>query len=181
MLGGERTASTGDQGVAIIGDNNNVQIAAAPGVTNRSFLYDVCCIIADSNIKETAEYSIEKNSEWSSKMRFNKIKKYKRLFEMHAYSYGDVEEILEGFEKRETLIRHIKSIYIEYVDEDEDLPKDTILSLVKEELLRIVADCNISSGSLLTEEHKAETIYQIMFYAFTKCQLLEPIPEDERE
>ncbi|HFK1513852.1 hypothetical protein [Bacillus paranthracis] len=177
---GNKTAHTGDNGVAVVGDGNDVKIINSIPITNRSFLYDVCCTIADANIEETAEYSISTNSEWSAKMKYNKIKKYAALFDLHSYSYGDVEEILENFEKRTTLIRHIKGIYVVFLIEQEELSKDKILDLVFDELKRIVIECNVSSGNLLTEEQKSETIYQVMFYAFTKCQLLDPIPESER-
>jgi hypothetical protein len=181
MMLGDKSAHTGDNGVAVVGNDNKIQIINALPITNRSFLYDVCCIIADTDINETAEYSIETNSEWSAKMKYNKIKKYKALFQLHSYSYGDVEEILENFEKRTTLIRHIKGIYINFLLEYEELSKDKVLDLVFEQLIRIVKECNVSSGFQLSEEQKSETIYQVMFYAFTKCQLLDPIPESERE
>jgi hypothetical protein len=178
---GNKTAHTGDNGVAVVGNDNEIKIVNSLPTTNRSFLYDVCCIIADADIDENAEYSIHTNSEWNAKMKYNGIKKYARLFDLHSYSYGDVEEILANFEKRAILIRHIKGIYIGFLSEREGLSKDKLLDLVFTKLLRIVKECNISSGNLLTEEQKSETIYQVMFYAFTKCQLLEPIPESERE
>lgn len=174
---GNRVAQTGDDGVAVVGDNNTIKIINSALTTNRSFLYDVCCIIADANIEGTEEYSIHTNSEWSAKMEYNKIRKYAYFFEEHSYSYGDVEDILANFEKRTVLIRHIKRIYMGFLLDNEELSKDSILDLVFEELLRIVVQCNVSSGYLLTEEQKFETIYQIMFYAFTKCQLLAPIPK----
>lgn len=174
---GNKTAHTGDNGVAVIGDGNDIKIINSIPTTNRSFLYDVCCSIANADIEETVEYSIYTNSKWFAKMKYNKIKKYAALFELHSYSYGDVEDILAHFEKRETLIRHIKGIYIGYVMDMEEYPKDKILDLVFNNLFEIVIKCNVSSGYLLTEEQKSETIYQVMFYAFTKCQLLEPVPE----
>lgn len=165
----------------IIGNNNRIgdTLLYIPNPNNRmkrSVLYDVCCTLSKAEMNDREEYALHTNSDWLEKIEYNDIDEYKDVFEMYSFYYGVVEEVLKQIPKREVLIRNIKTIYRKNKRIHFNCTKDEILDAVFNELSEIVVQSDQFSDEGLLEEEKCEAIYLIMFYAFTKCQLLDVVP-----
>lgn len=175
MSSNSLTASDGS--VAIRGNNNNVSQHIVPPIREpkRAFVYEVCKLIVDKNFDENSEYSISENADWTKKIEYNKIEKYKILFEEYSFAREDIEELLNGYENRTKLIRNFKSLYINSVYNFPDANNDFRLDCVFEKLCTTVDESSILSDEIYIEDRN-QSIYQLMFYAFTKCQILEIPP-----
>ncbi|WP_413536692.1 hypothetical protein [Carnobacterium divergens] len=143
-------------------------------VPSISLIYNVCKVISELEFEATEKYSIEKNSEWNSKIAYNEIHSYKTIFQDQYLSYDKVEQALKTIPKRDLIVRNIRTIYQKEKVKNEN--KDEVLDQVFEELSSLVVTSGISCGNELYEEEKNDAIYSVMFYTFTKCQLLEPVP-----
>ncbi|MBC1458504.1 hypothetical protein [Listeria newyorkensis] len=178
---GNREANASDGSGAILGNNNHLEITnniiKPLSHPKRNFIFDICKLIAEADFSNVLEYSISNISGWQHKIEFNKIIKYKSIFEEYSFAREDIEELLNGFEKRTMLVRHIKTMYIHTLHDNPESSNDNRLDIVFQQMCRIVDDVNTSAEGLYLEE-RDEAIYQLMFYAFTKCQLL-MVPSEE--
>lgn len=175
------TIRSGDNSPSVIGNNNRIgdTYLHVPNHNNRmrrSILYDVCCTLSKAEMNFREEYALHTNSDWIEKIEYNHIEKYKEIFEMYSLYYGVVEEVLERIPKRELLIRNIKTTYVKSKNVNANFSKDEILDIVFNNLSEIVVQSDQFSDDPMLEEEKNEAIHLIMFYAFTKCQLLEIVP-----
>lgn len=176
MIGGNDNLTSINGSVLIKGHRNNVnQILPPIREPKRSLVYEVCKMIAEKEFEETSDYSISQNVNWTRKIEHNKIEKYKILFEEYSFAREDIEELLEGYEKRTTLIKHIKTLYINSVFEIPDKDNDFKLDWVFTELCSIVDEADSCTDKIYVEDRN-QAIYQLMFYSFTKCQILEIPP-----
>lgn len=166
-----------DQSIAIDGNKNTInQYLPTPREPKRAFVFNVCKIIVEKNFEENAEYSISSNVNWSKKIEYNQITKYELIFDEYSFAREDIEELLEGYENRTKLIRNFKTLYIDSTYKFPDENNDYRLDWVFESLCNIVDEASDSTNALYIEDRN-QSIYQLMFYAFTKCQILEKPPK----
>lgn len=174
--GAQVTAS--DQSVAIYGKKNTVnQIMARPREPKRAFVFDVCKIIVEKNFEENVKYSISDNVNWTKKIEYNEIVKYEMIFDEYSFAREDIEELLNGYENRTKLIRNFKTLYIDSVCKYPSENNDFRLDWVFESLCIIVDEASEPTNPIYIEDRN-QAIYQLMFYAFTKCQILEKPPKE---
>ncbi|EPH74754.1 TPA: hypothetical protein ACGY62_001448 [Enterococcus faecalis] len=166
-----------DQSIAICGDKNSInQFLTITREPKRAFVFDVCKIIVEKNFEENAEYSISSNANWSKKIEYNQIDKYELIFDEYSFAREDIEELLEGYENRTKLIRNFKTLYIDSTYKFPNENNDYRLDWVFKSLCNIVDESSEPTDALYTEDRN-QAIYQLMFYAFTKCQILEKPPK----
>lgn len=149
--------------------------SGAKATASVSLIYEVCKLISETDFEITEEYSIKKNSEWEEKISYNEIEIYKVIFQDQYYSYDKVGMALKQIPKRDLLVRNVRTIYQK--QKLKSANNDEILEKVFNELSHLVITSGIKNGHELYEEEKNDAIYSVMFYAFTKCQLLEPVPD----
>ncbi len=173
MIGGKDKLTATNGSNLISGNRSSINQYLPPiREPKRSLIYEVCKMIAEKDFEDSSEYSISQNVNWTRKIEYNDIKKYKILFEEYSFAREDIEELLEGYEKRTTLIKHIKTFYINSVFELPDENNDCKLDWVFTKLCIIVDEADGFTDKIYVEDRN-QAIYQLMFYAFTKCQILE--------
>lgn len=166
-----------DKAIAIGGNKNTLnQFLPMPREPKRAFVFDVCKIIVEKNFEENAEYTISSNVNWSNKIEYNQISKYELIFDEYSFAREDIEELLEGYENRTKLIRNFKTLYIDSTYKFQNENNDYRLDWVFESLCNIVDEASDPTNALYIEDRN-QAIYQLMFYAFTKCQILEKPPK----
>ncbi|MDW8727144.1 hypothetical protein Q7W11_09240 [Streptococcus suis] len=173
------SAQSGDNGISIVGDGNigkqiNIN-SSLPSVLPRSLLLEICKRITAMDI-EIAEYSIQENTDWMRKFEFNGVAKYIDIFDDYSDGYDVLCEVLKSIPRSTLMIKKIRTVYIkvkttERINENGDYILEQIFNKLKEE---VCVQGQIGEFELLDEEVDA-AIYLIMFYAFTKCKILEVI------
>lgn len=178
MISNTPQVSASDNSVAIYGRNNNVnQILPAVREPKRAFVSDICKVLVEKNFEGIAEYSIAENANWSKKIKYNEIIKYEMIFDEYSFAREDIEELLEGYEYRTKLIRNFKTLYIDSVFKFKEADNDFRLDWMFNRLCDIVDEsCEVNDSMYIEDRNQA--IYQLMFYAFTKCQILEKPPKE---
>lgn len=164
--------STGDNTVSNIGDNASIVVNQYSNEKkfNRSLLHEFCVRFA--SLPETPnEYDISLSSNIMKKIEYNEIKLYENIFRDCDFYIDDVEEILNFIPKRQNVIRKINYEYIRLRKNNDTADKDEICDLVHNSLLEVV-----SGDSELYIEEAEFAIHSLMYYAFTKCKLLDPVP-----
>lgn len=178
------SAKSGDKGTSIVGNENTLITynfgSHTPKILKRSVIFDVCKIIAELDIDYVDEYSIQNNSDWMEKFEYNKVDLYIEIFDNYSDGYDEVSKVLHGYLKKLIMIKKIRTVYLEVekVREKEKLDGDYVIKQVFNRLKEEVCTRALISGSDLLDEEVDEAIYLIMFYAFTKCKLLKPVPKD---
>ncbi|MFD3261399.1 hypothetical protein ACE3MQ_22655 [Paenibacillus lentus] len=178
------SASSGNNGTSIVGDKNNLTTinlgSRTPKILKRSAIFEVCKIIAELDIDYDDEYSIQKNSDWMEKFEYNKVDLYIEIFDNYSDGYDEVSKVLHGYLKKTLMVKKIRTVYLEVekVREKEELDGDYVIKQVFDRLKEEVCYNALISESDLLDEEVDEAIYLIMFYAFTKCKLLKPLPKD---
>lgn len=138
---------------------------------NRTYLYDFCNKFIE--LSDDAEYSTEFASDIDKKISHNKIDLYRNIFLDCDHYLDDVEDILEDIPRRERIISKINVIYQKTRKFDEWKDEDHLCELVYHKLYNTVAN-DANSSSIKIED--AETaIHSLMYHAFVKCKLLEPV------
>lgn len=176
-------ARSGDNGTSIVGDHNNVlEIkfdSKTPRILKRSVIFDVCKQIAELDIEYDDEYSIQTNSDWMEKFEFNNVDDYIEVFDNYSDRYDEVSKVLHSYLKKTVMIQKIRAVYlkVEKVRKREKLDGDYVIEEVFNRLKEGVLYSEYISGSVSVDEEFDEAIYLIMFYAFTKCKLLKPVPK----
>lgn len=178
-------AKSGDNGASIVGDKNSITTinlgGQTPKILKRSILFDICKTIAELDIVYDDEYSIQQNSDWMEKFEYNKVDLYVEIFDVYSDGYDEVSKVLQGYLKKTIMVKKIRTVYleIEKIREKEDFDGDYVVKQVFERLKQeICYSAWISESDLLDEEVDA-AIYMVMFYTFTKCKLLKPVPKDD--
>ncbi|TCW43231.1 hypothetical protein EC917_1467 [Bacillus thuringiensis] len=79
------------------------------------------------------------------------------------------------------MVKKIRTVYLEVekVRKKEEFDGDYVIKQVFFRLKEEVCYSALISESDLLDEEVDEAIYLIMFYAFTKCKLLKPVPKGE--
>ncbi|SDZ68647.1 hypothetical protein SAMN05421736_13710 [Evansella caseinilytica] len=179
------TARSGDNGTSIVGDKNNLNTfnfgSKTPKILKRSAIFDVCKIIAELDIDYDDEYSIQKNSDWMEKFEYNKVDLYVEIFDNYSDGYDEVSKVLQGYLKKTIMVKKIRTVYLEVerVREKENLDGDYVIKQVFQRLKEEVCYNSYINENDLLDEEVDEAIYLIIFYVFTKCKLLKPVPKDE--
>ena len=178
-------ARSGDYGTSIVGDNNTHKTfnigTQTPRILNRSAIFDVCKTIAELNIEYDDEYSIQTNSDWMEKFEYNKVDLYIDVFDNYSDGYDEVSKVLHSYLKKTIMIKKIRTVYLEVekVRKKDKLDGDYVIQEVFRRLKEEVCYSALIGESDLLDEEVDEAIYLIMFYAFTKCKLLKPVPKGE--
>lgn len=179
------SAKSGDNGTSIVGNENTLSTynfsSQTPKILKRSAIFDVCKIIAELDIDYDDEYSIQNNSDWMEKFEYNKVDLYVEIFDNYSDGYDEVSNVLHGYLKKTIMVKKIRTVYleIEKVREKEKLDGDYVVKQVFNRLKEEVWYSALTSESDLLDEEVDAAIYMIMFYAFTKCKLLKPVPKDD--
>ncbi|MBT2261405.1 hypothetical protein [Bacillus safensis] len=178
------SARSGDNGTSIVGNENKLTTvnigSQTPKILKRSAIFDVCKIIAELDIDYDDEYSIQNNSDWMEKFEHNKVKVYVEIFDNYSDGYDEVSKVLNGYLKKSIMVKKIRTVYLEVekVREEEKFDGDYVINQVFNRIKEEVCYSALISESDLLDEEVDEAIYLIMFYAFTKCKLLKPVPKD---
>ncbi|MGF2009107.1 hypothetical protein [Lactococcus lactis] len=164
----------GDYSNNTIGDYNQITNNFYDTIIpNRTIVYELCMIIADSDI-EVGDYDIRSNVSWTDKLKRNNVESYLEIFDAYCDVYNDFEEILVSqYDKRDKLIRKIQHIYLSVIIKNKSKKDDGdwILDEVYNVLRNTVIQANYNPEEIIIEDIE-RTIILIMFYAITKCQLL---------
>lgn len=147
---------------------------------NRTVLYEFCKQFSESALPEPIANK-EKiiPSGISEKMQYNEISVYEKVFRSCDIYLNDVEEILNQIPKRESIIRKIERIYDHTKIDKKWDNKDQLCKIVYDTLLESVS--TDPQSSQLFDEDAELAIEALMYYAFTKCKLLDPVPKKTEE
>jgi hypothetical protein len=168
--------SDGDHAINNTGNGNVFEInynKSSRIIINRTYLYEFC--VKFSSIEDISEYSIEITSDIEDKMDYNEISVYKELFSECDHYLDDVESILEEIPNRQRILSLINFKYKRLKGLDEWKHKDELCEKVYQYLIHTVGNDQSSSDIILEDAELA--IHALMYYAFVKCKLLDPIPK----
>ena len=177
------SARSGDNGTSLVGDNNTLITfnfgSQTPRILNRSAIFDVCKTIAELDIEYDDEYSIQTNSDWMEKFVHNEVDLYIEVFDNYSDGYDEVSKVLHSYLKKTVMVKKIRTVYLEVekVRKQEKFDGDYVIEQVFRRLKEEVCYSALISETDLFNEEVDEAIYLIMFYAFTKCKLLKPVPK----
>lgn len=180
-----KSAKSGDNGTSIVGDENSLTTYIfdrhTPRILKRSAIFDVCKTIAELDIEYDDEYSIQNNSDWMEKFEYNKVDLYVEVFDNYSDGYDEVSKVLHSYLKKAIMVKKIRAVYLEVerVRKEGNLNGDYVIKQVFDWLKEEVCYSALISESDLLDEEVDAAIYMIMFYAFTKCKLLRPVPKDD--
>ena len=177
MYRDERTIrDTGQDSVNNTGDNNTFYInhgAAKP--LNRTLLYDFCEIFS-STVSDT-NYDLVAASDIQEKMDYNEIVAYREIFHEVEHFIDDVATVLDQIPKRELIVASINHLYDRIKRRDQWPDKDGLCDSVYNEMFEMVA-ADRNSVELYREEAE-RAIHALMYYAFVKCKILDPVPPQQ--
>ncbi|UOR13600.1 hypothetical protein [Halobacillus amylolyticus] len=177
------SARSGDNGTSIVGDDNTLTSIYfdnhTPKILKRSAIFEVCKIIAELEIDYDEEYSIQKNSDWMEKFDYNEVDLYIEIFDNYSDGYDEVSKVIQHYLNKTIMIKKIRTVYLEVekVRGKEKLDGDYVIKKVFDRLKEEICYSALIGGSELLDEEVDAAIYMIMFYAFTKCKLLKPVPK----
>ncbi|UYT10393.1 hypothetical protein [Lactococcus garvieae] len=179
MISSTRAVS-GDGGISGVGETvsivqNNFS-SDIPRILKRSVIFDICQIIAESDINYDDDYSIQHNSDWMEKLSYNNVEVYVDIFDNYSDGYKEISDILQHYIHTTKMVKKIRTVYLEHRGYDDNINGDQIIKEVFECLKEEICDRSQLTGLDLVDEEVDEAIYLIMFYAFTKCKLLKPVP-----
>lgn len=182
MVLNNQSARSGDNGTSIVGDGNRLTTYnfgnRTPNILRRSAIFDVCKIIANLDIEYDDEYSIQNNSDWMEKFDYNNVDLYVSIFDNYSDGYDEVVKVLQEYLKKTIMVKKIRTLYLEAekAREQGQFDGDYVVKHVFDCLKAEVCYNALMSESELLDEEVDEAIYMIMFYCFTKCKLLKPVP-----
>ncbi|WP_313893896.1 hypothetical protein [Psychrobacillus sp.] len=173
-----------NRGITNRGNNNqNLQIDTVNIINkklNRSKLFQFCINFSERIEEEPSENTNLSPSEFDEKMEYNKMGYYKTIFRDCDHYLDDVQTVLNSIPKKHLIISRINYKYLEFksnyiIFEDTDLICREI-----EDYLKIQADNSYSPQDIiLDDEEIIFAIQALMYYTFTRCKILEPVPEEE--
>lgn len=166
----------GDSAVNNTGDGAKFEIHHHNGsqkILNRTYLYDFC--VQFSEVEDNNEsYSTEVTSDIEEKMDYNEIELYKEIFFECDHYIDDVELILEGIPRRQRILSKINNKYRRLKAFEKWQSKDQICEWVYNYLIETIEN-DKNAGDIILEDVEL-AIHALMYYTFTKCKLLDPIP-----
>lgn len=169
-----------NMGIISNGENttNNLEIHQHfPLTLNRTLLFDFCEKIISIGIGYD-EYEITTATNFDDKIQYNEIEIYKEIFYECDYYLEEVELVLEEIPNRQLVLQKINKIYKKEKKFSKENCKDKLCENVYNILFeQVKSDQN--SSSLLIEEVE-QSLHLIMYYSFTKCKLLDPMPKEEK-
>lgn len=182
-FGEKSVAKSGDNGNSIVGNDNNITTVNfdmnTPKVLSKSLIAGVCKTIAEMNIEFEDDYSIQQNSDWMQKFDYNSVKLYIDVFDNYSDGYDEVSKVLQGHLKRTTMIMKIRTVYLQVESrKPSDVDGDYIISQIFDILKEEVCNQDLIMPTGLMNEEVDAAIYLIIFYAFTKCKVLKPVPKE---
>lgn len=143
-------------------------------ILNRTYLYDFC--FKFSEVEDILEsYNTEVTSDIEEKMNHNELDLYKDIFLDCDHYIDDVEAILEEIPKRQRILSTINNKYKRLKKFADWQNKDQLCEWVYEFLIETIENDH-NSGNIFHEDVEL-AIHSLMYYAFTKCKLLDPIPQ----
>lgn len=163
----------GDNNLINTGDVNINNYNSNPGILNRTRLYEFCEQFSFLDDLYEPDYSFELPSDISDKISYNELDEYNEIFKDVSHTLDDVENILSNIPKRGSIIKKIKGIYLNCKIDNKDKSKDQLCKLVFHKLLEQLNYTN--SEASLYEEDTYFAIQCLMYYSFTKCQILDRI------
>lgn len=168
----------GDGSINIDGDGNTATILQYEEF-QRTFLYEVCLAIKEANIHldDDDSFSIKMNSDWLEKLEYNQVKIYAEIFKQESYSFDKLEEVIKSFPNSVEMIRKVRHIYL-FVEKDRESKSedgDYVLEEVFKQLVQLVDESNRPIEKQMPLEEKERYIKLVMFYVFTRCQLLKKV------
>ncbi len=163
---------TGPQSINNTGDGNKININLGGKILNRTLLYDFC--LKFSAIDDDVSYELVVASDIQDKMEYNQIPAYQKIFREVDYYFNDVDYILEQIPKRERILAFINRKYDRLKRTEQWSSKDKLCDLVYDSLFELVASDRNSSEIFWEDVDQA--IHALMYYAFVKCKLLDPVP-----
>lgn len=172
----------GSDSVNTIGNGNVISVVKniENNTFQKSILYDICQAIksADIPLYDNPAYRFIESA-WDEKMDYNRIDVYATIFKQEAFAYRELEVVMKEFTNRAEMILKINHTYRMVLKELDGTTKDNdiVLDNVLCKLMKIVDDSSLPEKRQLYLEQKERYIKLIMFYAFTKCKLLEPVGE----
>ena len=175
IVGNENTMISGN-GNSVVNINGNNNIFNIGLNLKQSLLYDLCKELyykIDFKEVERIEYKLQ-NSDWEEKLKYNKIEEYyKERFTEISYSFDNIEEVLNSLENQDAFIKWLNLKYRKLCTKYKNKPKEEILIILNEKLEELLI--NMKKNDNISIEELSMHIDAIIFYAFTKCKVLEPI------
>ncbi|MCK1987872.1 hypothetical protein MPH48_07075 [Lysinibacillus fusiformis] len=169
----------GDNSNVINGHNNILKQffnTFSPKTVTPSDIHKVCEIL-DGNLSENTDFTFTKNPDWVEKMNYNSLYRYRSTFEEYCMFYESVEEVFTSTAiDGNRLLRVINNIYKDELIDNPDLNSDKIVRNTINSL-RIIVENSYKSTSM-TSEHIEDVIISVVFFAFTRCKILEKPPEN---
>ena len=168
LVNGQENTILKDSNITLI--NNTIRC-------NPSTLYDLCkklCEKIDFKEIEGLEYEMY-NSDWIEKLEYNKIEKvYLNRFKEISLDLDTIEEVVNSLENQDSFIKWINLKYQKLCVKFPEKTKEQILVELNEELEKQL-QITIKNDNIYTIEELSLNIDRILFYAFTKCKVLDPI------
>lgn len=175
MVNRERNASLkGSHDNVVNTGDTNYYYSNTPPKLNRSRLYEFCKEFVEIEGLEESAYSLVLPSDIADKIEYNELKEYKEIFIDVSHTLEDVDRTLSQIPKRGNIIRRIKSIYLNFQIEKNEVSKNELCRLVFDELFQII-DYSNDENKLYVED-TSFAIQSLMYHAFTKCQILDRVP-----
>ena len=177
MFGGPEI-NAGDGSKNVIGDANDLRtivLNAPQPAIHRNYLYDVSKKIIEADIKSSDDYSLESNAAWSRKLDHNNVSvQYREILTGEAYAYDVIEEIMSTFTNRDVLVKKVRHVYLvhEKTRVEQQGDGDSVLQAVFNDLEKALVEHENSLTERMPDEERHRCIWLVMFYVFTKCQLL---------
>ena len=168
---------SGNGNVVVSGNDNSINFPSTP-----STLYKICKMLYQKmNIQEIRkiEYDITHNSEWIGKLEYNKISDYynKRFLEV-SLDIDTIEIVINSLENQDNFIKWLHKRYRMLCIKFPQKNKEEILVELNEELENMLKDAQKNDN--IDIEELSLNIDKILFYGFTKCKILEPVPKRAR-
>lgn len=178
--------SSGDDSISNVGKGNDIRkyvtYNAPRQAIKRSYLYDVSKQILEADIQPSKDFSIKSNAEWDEKFEHNEVsEEYREIISGEAHAYNDIQEIMSTFANSDVLIRKIRNIYLaqekirKQKNEDGDFVLINIFNILNDSL----KEHEDSLKERMPDEERDRCIWLLMFYTFTKCQLLKNPTEEK--
>jgi len=168
--------SSGDGTINNTGDRAKFEInnyAGQKKILNRTYLFDFC--LKFSEVEDVPDdYETNLTSDFEVKMHYNEIDIYKDIFLECDHYLDDVETILKGITRRQRILSKINTKYKKLKGFGKWESKDELCEGVYNYLIESVQNDNNSTNIYVEDVELA--IHALMYYAFTKCKLLDPIP-----
>ena len=160
---------------------NNITVINNTVRCNPSMLYDLCKKLCEKiDFKEIEELEYEMyNSDWIEKLEYNKIEKvYLNIFKEISLDLDTIEEVVNSLDNQDSFIKWINLKYQKLCVKFPKKTKEQILIALNDEMEEHLKD-TIKNDNIYTIEELSLNIDRILFYAFTRCKVLDPIKKQE--